>query len=84
MLIQAIALTLEAKPAGRQPWFLTASQALIGHLGPGSHAAGKRNDASSFKSGTSQQRFRSMSKDSNQELDAVIVEPPREAKTAKR
>ncbi|KAF2176742.1 purine transporter [Zopfia rhizophila CBS 207.26] len=60
------------KPHGRLPWFITASQALASHLGRRSQ---QNNDLTSFKSGESQEQFRSGSKDSNQELDTVVVIP---------
>ncbi|KAF2463177.1 uncharacterized protein BDR25DRAFT_337990 [Lindgomyces ingoldianus] len=59
------------KPHGRLPWFITAPKALAAHFGHGD----SRKDSASIKSGESQEHFRGESKDSNQELDTVVVVP---------
>lgn len=60
-------------PHGKLPWFITASQSLASHLGHGSDV---KKDTASTRSCESQQVFRAGgSKDSNQELDTVVVIP---------
>ncbi|KAF2255518.1 purine transporter [Trematosphaeria pertusa] len=73
------------KPHGKLPWFITATQAVASHFGHGSSHVPKQ-DAASTKSGESQERFRSGSKSSNQELDTVVVIPrdPRDEKVLRK
>lgn len=69
-------------PHGKLPWFITAGQAVAARFGHGS--SNQKQDSESLKSGESQERFRSQSKASSRELDAVVVAaPPRDQRDEK-
>jgi AGZA family xanthine/uracil permease-like MFS transporter len=70
------------KPMGKVPWFISASQQVAAHFGHGSES---KQDTTSMRSSDSQERFRSGSKASNQELDTVVVIPnPRDEKVLRK
>lgn len=73
------------KPHGKLPWFITASQAIISHFEHRS-THDLKHDTMSMKSGESREVFRSRSRDTNRELDSVVVLPrdPRDEKTFRK
>ncbi|KAF2740013.1 purine transporter [Polyplosphaeria fusca] len=62
-------------PHGKLPWFITASQALAGHFGHGGGDAAKLETASTRSGGSHVQFGTRDSKETNQELDTVVVVP---------
>ncbi|KAH7130648.1 permease family-domain-containing protein [Dendryphion nanum] len=72
-----------AKPQGKLPWFITASQAVASRFG---YERNSKHENASIRSSSSQKHFRTTSKGSNQELDTVVVMPrdPRDEKVLRK
>ncbi|KAJ4296514.1 hypothetical protein N0V90_006559 [Kalmusia sp. IMI 367209] len=73
------------RPHGKLPWFITASQAVTSHFGHGS-AHDLKTENASLRSSESRERFRSRSRDTDRELDTVVVMPrdPRNEKVLRK
>jgi AGZA family xanthine/uracil permease-like MFS transporter len=70
-------------PQGKLPWFITASQTVATQFG---RTSDKAQENGSVKSSESQRQFRGGSRDSDQELDTVVVisRDPRDEKVLQK